>query len=101
MKKVFKFSAKVWLWPGDAPWHFVTLPKKLSEEIDFYFGHIKGGWGSIRDSVTLGKTLWKTSIFPDKKIGSYILPLKIEVRKKESLREGDDIKLSLEIRDNL
>ncbi len=55
--------------------------------------------GSLPVIATIGKTIWKTSIFPDKKICSYLLPLKAEVRKKELLREGDKIKLSLEIKD--
>ena len=99
MKKVYKIKAKVWLYPGPAAWYFVTLPKKTSEEIDFFFAHIKGGWGSVKVNVTVGKTSWKTSIFPDKKQDSFILPLKKEVRTKESIKEGNKINISLEIGD--
>lgn len=98
MTKTFTISAKVWLYPGMAGWHFITLPKKTAEEINFYFAHVKRGWGSLPVLATIGKTTWKTSIFPDKKIGSYLLPLKAEVRKKESLHDGDTTTLSLEIK---
>lgn len=99
MTKTYSFKAKVWLYPGMAGWHFVTIPKKTKEEIDFFFAHAKRGWGSLPVLVTVGKTSWKTSIFPDKKTGSYLLPLKLEIRKKENLKEGDSINFSLEIKD--
>lgn len=98
VEKTYKVSAVVWLYPGMAGWHFVTLPKKTKENIDFFFSHVKRGWGSLPVLVTLGKTTWKTSIFPDKESGSYILPLKAEIRKKEAINEGDDIKFSLKIK---
>lgn len=101
MKKIFKFSAKVHVYPVPAGWHFVSLPKKTTDEINFFFSHVKRGWGSLPVLVTLGKTSWKTSIFADTKMETFLLPLKVEIRKKEILKEGDKVKLSLEIRDNL
>lgn len=98
MTKVFNARGKIWLYPGMGGWHFVTLPKNTREEIDFYFSEFKRGWGSLPVLVKVGKTNWKTSIFPDKKEGSYILPLKKEVRVKESLKEGDSINFTLEIK---
>jgi hypothetical protein len=47
------------------------------------------GWGSLPVEVTIGKTTWKTSIFPDSKSGTFILPIKAVVRKKEEVYEGD------------
>ncbi len=97
MSHQYKFQAKVWLYQGMAAWHFVTLPKELSAELKENFGDIARGWGSLPVDVKLGNTNWKTSIFPDKKIGAYILPLKLEVRKKEQVKEGDEITLILKI----
>lgn len=48
--------------------------------------------------VTLGKTSWKTSIFPDKHSGSYLLPLKALVRKKEGIFSGDKVSFSIQIK---
>ncbi len=90
--------AKVWLYHGMAGWHFVTLPKKQSEAIKKTFGAMKRGWGSLPVTVTMGETSWKTSIFPDKKAGAYLLPLKSDVRKKEKVVKGDTIAFLLEIR---
>ena len=38
----YTLSAKVWRYPGDAGWHFVTLPGELADEIRARFegGHI-------------------------------------------------------------
>lgn len=99
MIKTFNFSAQVWVYSGSAAWHFVTVPKDISDEIDFFFSHSKRGWGSLPVNVTVGKTSWKTSIFPDTKIRSYILPIKAQVRKQESIQEGNDTRILLEIKD--
>jgi len=49
-------------------------------------------------SVTLGKTVWETSIFFDRKAGTYVLPLKAAVRKKERVIKGVEMKFILEIK---
>lgn len=90
----------VWLYPGPAPWHFITVPKDISEDIKSSFGDRARGWGSLPVEVTIGSITWRTSIFPDKKEGAYILPLKAEVRKKENIKEGDTISLLLELKVN-
>jgi hypothetical protein len=93
----FKISAKVWLYPGMAAWHFVTLPKKESDKITAVFGGLKKGWGSLPVNVTIGNTTWKTSIFPDKKAGAYLLPLKAVIRKKEKITNDQTVTFLLEI----
>jgi hypothetical protein len=44
----------------------------------------------------IGKTEWKTSLFP--KDGRYLAPLKDSVRRAEALTEGDVVSVQLEIR---
>lgn len=87
----------MWLYPGKAGWHFITIPVTTAKEIDYYFSHTKKGWGSLPVQVIVGKTSWKTSIFPDKKSDSYVLPIKMAVRRTESIKAGDLIHISLEI----
>ena len=98
MRSHYKIKTKVWLYPGMAGWHFVNVPPKLSKEITKEFGGLKRGWGSLPVTVTIGKTSWKTSIFPDKKSSTYLLPLKSEVRKKEKFSSGDTITFFLQVR---
>jgi hypothetical protein len=38
-----------------------------------------------------------TSIFPDRKAGAYLLPLKAEIRKSEKIRAGDTVRFVLEV----
>lgn len=95
MKKTYSFKSKVWLYPGMAGWHFVTLPKTIANDINYHFAHRKKGWGSLRVQVTIGNTTWTTSIFPDKKSDSYLLPLKAEIRKKEAIAADDSVDFSL------
>lgn len=96
-KNKYHIKSKVWLYPGDAAWYFVSIPKKESARIKIDFEKQKRGWGSLPVKITLGKTIWQTSIFPDKKSGMYLLPLKAEVRKKERIFKGITITFLLEI----
>jgi hypothetical protein len=89
--------AKLWHYPGPAGWHFITLPKKRAYEIKQSFKGPRPGWGSIRVTATIGSTTWKTSLFPDAKSASYVLPVKSDVRAKEDLEEGDSVTLKLEL----
>lgn len=93
----YEFSAKLWIYEGNGAWVFVTLPKPIGAEIKELFGNERPGFGSIKIEAQIGETIWKTSIFPDKKSGSYVLPLKADVRKAAGLKVGDSAKVTLEI----
>ncbi len=97
MLNVFKVKSKIFEYPGMGAWHFIAVPRKESEKIKSTFGDMKRGFGSLRVIATVGKTKWKTSIFPDSKSGTYFLPLKSEVRKKERVKKGDEIPFTIEI----
>jgi hypothetical protein len=96
-KKHFKLRSEVVPYPGMGGWHFLYVAKKQSEAIKKDFAGMKRGWGSLPVMVTLGKTKWKTSIFPDKKAGVYLLPLKADVRKKEGIQAGDSVSFAIEL----
>ena len=95
--RTYEMKSKLWIYPGEAAWHFVTLPKKDSDLIKKRFEGLTRGWGSLPVIVTIGDTNWKTSIFPDKKAGAYLLPIKADVRKKEKLEAGKAVTFSIEI----
>ncbi len=92
MDPTFTLKAKIWLWQGKAAWHFITIPAGLSADIKGFDEMPRRGFGSVPVKVTIGSTTWKTSIFPQKK-GTYILPLKADVRKKEGVAEGDAVQI--------
>ena len=77
-----------------AGWHFVTVDEKNSKNIKEKCGKVRRGFGSIPVEVTVGETNWKTSIFPNKD-GTYVLPIKASVRKKEGIFDDDTISLTL------
>jgi hypothetical protein len=91
--KIYKFKADVWKYKfdGATAWHFITLPKDIAAEIKFLAADKKSPWGSLRVSAQIGKTKWNTSLFPDSKRGSYLLPVKAAVRKVENLKDGTSV----------
>lgn len=94
----FTCKAKLWVYAGQSAWHFVSVPKKESTRIKALFGGLQRGFGSFPVTVTIGKTTWRTSIFPDSKTGTYLLPVKFDVRKKEGLTVGRTVVTQLSFR---
>jgi len=96
----FTFVGTCWLWQAEkAAWHFVSLPEDKSEEIKFFSHNLstkKRGWGAVKVTAKIGKTEWRTSIFPQKE-GAYILPIKADVRKKEKVVLERDVEVTLSI----
>jgi hypothetical protein len=90
-----EFNGKIWYWRGPAPWYFVTVPAQQSNELKAIVGLVTYGWGMIPVHVQIGKTEWKTSLFP--KDGCYIVPIKASVQKAENLHEGDEVMLQLKV----
>ena len=97
MVKTYTLRSKVVRYPGMAAWYFAYVDKKQAAEFREKYGKAKRGFGSIPVAVTLGSTKWKTSIFPDKQSGTYLLPLKAAVRRAEGIEDGDVVTFTLEI----
>ena len=91
-----ELTGEIWFWRGPAPWYFVTVPAEQSSAIKAIARTVTYGWGVIPVQVWLGKSVWKTSLFP--KDGRYLVPIKTSVRRDEKLAEGDTVTLRLEIR---
>jgi len=94
----YTMQARVRRYAGKAVWYFAVLPKEQSAAIRTLFGGMKRGWGSLPVAATIGKTRWTTSIFPESKAGTYLLPLKAEIRERENIRAGASLRLRIEIR---
>lgn len=93
----YSITTKIWLYPGKGGWHFATIDKETSADISKHFHFIKQGWGSLKVSATIGNTVWKTSIFPDRKTSTYVLPIKGDVRKKERIANNDTVTIQFQI----
>lgn len=79
----------------------MTLPQDSAAEISYFSKALNGGkrtgWGSVRVTVQIGETVWQTSLFPDSKNKSYVLPIKAAVRKAENIVDGSKVKVHLSI----
>ena len=93
----YNFQATLWIYPGKAAWYFITVPPEITTDIDRIFSELKRSWGSLRVEVEVGTSKWTTSIFPDKKSGTYLLPVKKEIRVTENLSVDDTIEVKLKI----
>ncbi len=96
-RATYPVRAKVWLYPGIGGWHFANLSKKQSEVIRQLFGEEARGFGSLPVVVRIGKTEWRTSLFPDKRSSSYLFAIKAAVRQREQIEAGDTIIAEVQI----
>jgi hypothetical protein len=89
------FKRKLWIWPTQsAAWHFIYIDGK---EMDRLVRTAKTHhMGMIKVRATVRKTVWETSIFPNRKEKCYLLPIKKSIRQKEDLFDGEMITVKLE-----
>lgn len=94
---LLEFRGEVISWKGPAPFHFVAVPDDEAAEIDEVKAAVTYGWGVIPVEVGLGETTWSTSLFP--KDGTYLVPLRDNVRRAEGVELGDvvDLRLTLDV----
>jgi uncharacterized protein DUF1905 len=90
-----EFSGKIWFWKGPAPWFFVTVPAEQSRDLRAISSCVTYGWGVIPVTARIGRSEWKTSLFPKDEL--YLVPIKASVRKAENLDEGDTVTVRLEV----
>ena len=93
----YAFTAELWL-HSDMPgaWYFVSLPADAADEIRARSGGERRGFGSVRVHASIGEISWATSIFPDTKSASYLLPVKAAVRRNACIDEGDTVSVTVE-----
>ncbi len=92
------FEGECFLW-GEGSWHFVRLPREVSDDIDDSLLGPKRGFGSVKVQATIGETTWSTSIFPERQADghTYVLPVKKAVREREGVLAEDVVPVELEI----
>lgn len=92
------FRAQIWEHAPDEPGsrHFLTLSLDVAEDVAFEAGP-RGGFGSVRVEVSIGRSTWRTSLFPDSKAGTFVLPVKKPVRQANGLHAGDTCEVRLEV----
>lgn len=93
---MYTIHTQLWQYDGmKGAWFFVTIDEVLTKKIKQIKLPKAKGWGSIRVRVTIGRTTWPTSIFPTKQ-GTYLLPIKASVRKREGIAGGAMVQVRFE-----
>ncbi|MBL7830472.1 MAG: DUF1905 domain-containing protein [Saprospiraceae bacterium] len=93
----YNFSAKIWKYESDGGWHFISLPEEIAKEIRENLGWQEEAWGRLKVNAKIGNSSWETSIWFDKKLNTYLLPLKVKIRKEANIEVGQVIKVVLNI----
>ncbi len=105
-KNRFNFKSKVIVWNAgnhakgnnSGAWRFARVPENISAKIkEMQKGKLRRGWGAVYTKAKIGKSEWTTSVFPDRHSGTYILPLKKQIRYEENLYDGVEIKIVIEV----
>jgi Domain of unknown function (DUF1905) len=94
----YAFQAELWLYPGEAGWHFLTLPADVADQIAEISPATNKAFGAVRVSAEVNGHTWQTSLFPDSKSASYLLPVKKAIRDKAHLSAGDSVRVQLNIK---
>ena len=92
----YEFEAEVWVSGGKGGWHFLTLPREVGDGLNALRGPARN-FGSMRISACIGHTVWKTSLFLDRRLGTFLLPVKADVRRRQGLRVGDSVHATIEV----
>lgn len=94
----YEFTAKVWNYSSTAGiggWYIASLPKEMSKEIRENLKFLEEGWGRLKMTAKIGNTQWETAIWFDIKLGTYLLPLKAEIRKKEKIETEKEVEIMI------
>ena len=99
----WSFTGPMWLWrgktsdgsPTKTAWHFVTIDGAVAEALREVAPGRSAAWGSVYVTAMIGSTEWRTSVFPSKDAGGFLLPIKASVRKAEAIAEGDVVTVQL------
>ena len=93
------FTAELWLWDARKTdtWTFVTVPPEVTASLEDESDARgpRAGFGSVKVSVRVGSTTWRTSVFPDSASGCFVLPVKRAVRLANAIEAGDTVTVHL------
>ncbi|MGW0162909.1 DUF1905 domain-containing protein [Mycobacterium sp. NPDC003323] len=91
----WEFEGEVFQWRGPAPYFFVETPPEIDDFLHAHLGELTYGWGVIPATVGVGDTEVRTSLIP--KDGVYVVPLKVALRRPESIDDGDRVRVRLRV----
>jgi hypothetical protein len=89
------FVGAVIEWRGPAPFFFVAVPDEHVGELRYAAQLASYGWGVVPVQATVSGVPFSTSLFP--RDGSYLLPLKVSVRKDAKIGLGDSVEVEIRV----
>ena len=93
----YSFRAELWRYPDESGWHFLTLPVEVADDLREEAAVFRKGFGSVKVTAEISGHIWQTSVFPDSKSGSYLLPVKKAIRDAAGISAGDEVAVRLAI----
>lgn len=91
----FAFQTTLIEWRGPAPYVYAPIPLEHAEELRRVAKLVSYGWGVIPVEATIAGVRFTTSLFP--KGETYLLPLKVAVRRSANITVGDRIAVAMTV----
>lgn len=91
----YSFTGRVWQHSAPGGWFFVTLPKEISSEIRELLRSKQEGWGRMKVTAQTRDKSWGTAIWFDTKLGTYLLPLKADIRSSAGIKLDQEISVDI------
>ena len=89
------FEATVIYWRGPSPFFYAPLPEAPAAEVRRVARAVSYGWGCIPARARIGDVAFSTALIP--KDGTYLLPLKVAVRRQANVTAGDAVAVEMAI----
>lgn len=89
------FHTTIIEWRGPAPFVYAPVPREHAARIEAVKKQASYGWGVIPVEAEILGHRFTTSLFP--KDGTYLLPIKLAVRRKTGITVGDAVDVVMTI----
>jgi len=87
----YTVTAEVWLYPGEAGWHFVTLPPDVADDVRARSGASARPFGSVPARITIGGMTWSTSLLATAAEAAKALSDPTRLAVAAALRDGGEL----------
>jgi len=91
----FSFETRIIEWRGPAPFFYAPIPPEHVEALRRVAKVVTYGWGCVPVQARIGDVAFTTALFP--KDDTYLLPLKVAVRRRADITAGDLIAVEMTI----
>ena len=95
-RAALQFAGPLIEWRGPAPFVFVAVPPEQVGEVRYLAREASYGWGCVPVDADVNGLAYQTSLFP--RGDTYLLPVKIAVRRRLDLALGDAVAVAITVR---